>query len=123
MNRKEESGKALEKNEKKRTRTACCDIFHDEKQVTLNLEMPGVSRESLDVRIDGNLLIITGSKKLPSLKGDFLIREIRDEDYHQEFTLDDTIDREKIQAVVKQGLVTLELQKKESVLPRRITIN
>jgi HSP20 family protein len=106
-----------------RTRKACCDIFHDDKEVVIQLEMPGVGKEQLDVRVDGNMLVIHGSKTLADHKGDYLLKEIRPEDYHQVYALDDTIDREKISAAVKQGLVTLTLKKKDSLLPKKITIS
>lgn len=107
----------------RKTFPACCDIYHDNESVVLYMEMPGVSKENLDIRIDQDLLIIDGRRELQSPEGQYRIREIKQGDYHQEYTIDDTIDRDKIDATIKNGLVTLTLGLKESEKPRKITVN
>ena len=115
------------KDLEKRTQTACCNIYNDKDRMILELEMPGVSKDNLDVNIDHNILKVHGVRNRyggsEKEKGEFLIREIRSDDYYQEFTIDDTIDRDKVTASINQGIVRVELQMKESVLPRKITIN
>lgn len=101
---------------------APCDIIHDSDSVTLYLEMPGVTKENLDIRIDKDLLIIDGHKETPDTKGSYLIHEIKNGDYHQEYTIDDTIDRNNINAVIKNGIVTLTLGVKESEKPKKIKV-
>ncbi|MDC7227373.1 MAG: Hsp20/alpha crystallin family protein [Spirochaetales bacterium] len=107
---------------KKHNQVACCDIFNGEETVILKLEMPGVPKENLDISIDNDTLIISGKKLMPSEDGNYIIREIRNADYYQKYTLDDTIDRTNIDASVKNGVVTLILSLKESVKPRKIQI-
>ncbi|MCF7953418.1 MAG: Hsp20/alpha crystallin family protein [Spirochaetales bacterium] len=107
----------------RKTYPACCDIYSEGDKVVLQLEMPGVSRENLQVNVDGDLLIVHGHKWLPAADGEFHIREIPDGDYHQEYTLDDTIDRDKISASISNGIVTITMQLKEAVKPRKIKIN
>ena len=106
----------------KQTHTACCDIFNGEDKVTLRLEMPGVPKENLEIKIDNDVLIISGKKNIPSEGGKYIVREIRSADYYQKYSLDDTIDRNTIEASVKNGVVTLILNLKESVKPRKIKI-
>jgi HSP20 family protein len=101
---------------------AVCDIFHDKESVVLTLEMPGVSKENLDIKIDKDLLIIHGKRVINPVNGAYKIKEIRDCDFHQEYTIDDTINREKIDAVIKNGIVTLTLGIKESEKPRKIEV-
>lgn len=101
---------------------ARCDIFQSDERVVIKLEMPGVQKEDLDVRVDNDLLIVSGKKSTQAAEGKFLVREIRAADYYQEYTLDDTIDRNSIDAVIKNGVVTLNLSLKESVKPRKIEI-
>ena len=108
---------------KRRIRPACCDIFQNQEQVVVSMEMPGVTKENLDVRVDGDLLIIDGKKTSMGNKSVYLLREIRDGDYHHEFTLDDTIDRDTINASIKNGVVTLTLGLKESEKPRKIEVS
>ena len=107
---------------KRITRSANCDIFNGEDRIILKLEMPGVSKENLEVKVDKDILIINGKKRLTSDEGKYLIKETRAGDYHQEFSLDDTIDRDNIDATIKNGVVTLILSLKESVKPRKIQI-
>jgi len=127
----ESKDKELQKNKKadvqkqtqRKTYPACCDIYSEEDKVIMKLEMPGVNREGLQISVDGDMLIVHGRKDLPAANGDFHVHEIPDGDYHQEYTLDDTIDREKIQAGIKNGLVTITMGLKEAVKPRKIKIN
>ena len=108
--------------ETRKTITAACDIYHDKESVILTLEMPGVSKENLDIKVDGDLLIIHGKREMNPVNGEYRIKEIRDCDFHQEYTIDDTIDRNKIDAVIKNGIVTLTLGIKESEKPRKIEV-
>lgn len=101
---------------------ARCDIYKNSSHVVLNMEMPGVVKDNLDIKIDGDRLFIRGKKDIGLPKGKYLVREIRAGEYYQEFTIDDTIDRNKIEAVIKNGMVTLTLGIKESEKPRRITV-
>jgi len=102
---------------------ACCDIYEDKGNVILKMEMPGVSKENLEIKIDGDILVIHGKKEIPSNeKATYHIREIRNGDYHHEYTIDDTIDREKINASLEKGVLTLTLSVKESQKPRKINV-
>ncbi|MBN2737185.1 MAG: Hsp20/alpha crystallin family protein [Spirochaetales bacterium] len=112
--------KTIQQN--KRTYRAACDIYHEEDKVVLTMEMPGVTKEDLNIRIDGNVLYIHGQKKLHHENGEYRMREIPEGDFYHEFTLDDTIDRNKVDAQLKNGVVTLVLRIKESEKPRKINV-
>lgn len=101
---------------------APCDIIHDNESVTLYMEMPGVTKENLDIRVDKDLLIIDGRKENMEMEGKYIVHEIKNSDFHQEYTIDDTIDRDHINAVIKNGIVTLSLGVKESEKPRKIKV-
>jgi len=108
---------------KRRQLAACSDIYEDKGNVILKMEMPGVTKENLDVKIDNDTLVIHGKKnELHDEKANFLIREIRDGDYYQEYTIDNTIDRNKIDAALDRGVLTLTLSMKESEKPRKIQV-
>jgi HSP20 family protein len=111
-----------EMDSQRRIIPTACDIYLEKEQVVCKLEMPGVTREHLEIKVDGDRLIIHGIKAAREAKGEYLIREIRDGDYHHEFTLDDTVDRNKIDASVKNGAVTVTLGIKESEKPRKINV-
>ena len=106
----------------RKTIPAVCDIYHEEGSVTMTMEMPGVTKESLEIKVDNDLLIIDGKRSNFPSDGEYLVKEIVDCDFYQEYTIDDTIDRDKIDAKIQNGIVTLSLGIKESAKPRTIEI-
>lgn len=89
---------------------------------TLQLEMPGVNKEGLEISVENNELAITGRRSMPNIKGTILHRESRAENYRRSFELDPSIDMGKISAKIEQGVVTLQLPKAEHVKPRKINV-
>jgi HSP20 family protein len=89
---------------------------------TLEVEMPGVSKENLEMWIENNELTIVGRRSMPSVEGTLLHRESRSENFRRAFELDPSIDAEKISAKIEQGVVTLTLPKAEQVKPRKIAV-
>jgi len=85
------------------------------------MEMPGVSQQNLDVRIDGNELRVVGRRQQPQ-DARYLLRERRPGDYLQAWTLDETIDQNRVDAVLRQGILTLTLDLKDQVKPRTVKI-
>jgi len=62
---------------------SCCDIFEEDGRIILKMEMPGVEKENLDIQVDTNLLKIHARKNTNGYKDvKYLVREIRDADYH-----------------------------------------
>ena len=89
----------------------------------LEVEMPGVSKESLEMWVENNELTILGRRSMPSVEGTLLHRESRPENFRRAFELDPSIDAEKISAKIEQGVVRLTLPKAEQVKPRKITVS
>jgi HSP20 family protein len=81
-----------------------------------------VTKDNLDVKIDGDQLAIHGKRPASGEKGTFLIREIPEGDFYQSYTIDDTIDRNKIDAALEKGILALTLHLKESEKPRKINV-
>lgn len=100
-----------------------CSIDEDVGVVTLRLEMPGVAREGLDVSVETNTLTIEGRRGGNQPSGEWLLRERPVGGYRKVFTLDETIDREKIEALLADGLLTIKLHIQEAAKPRKIAIN
>ena len=98
------------------------NIYNGEGKVFLEMEMPGVSKDGLEIRVDGNHFTVEGKKSVGKLPGKFILREIKDGDFQHLFTLDETIDRDKIEASISNGVVTISLGIKESEKPRKIKI-
>lgn len=85
-------------------------------------EMPGVSREGLEVTLEGNTLILTGRRDLKPLPGQALYVESKPEGFRRVFELDPVVDTAKIAAHLEQGLLTVTLPKAERVKPRKIVV-
>ena len=107
----------------RRTLRPAGDIREDDDLVTLRLEMPGVSKENVEIKVDGDTLHVHGRRDAYADDVRFVLRERRDADYRARYTLDDRIDLERIDAQMAQGVLTLTLHVKEEVKPRTITIN
>jgi len=99
-----------------------CSICGDESAVVLKIEMPGVHKDDIEVRIDHDQLVISGKLPDESSSGTWLLHERRQGNYERRFTIDSTIDRDRIEAVYELGIMTLTLHVKEEVKPRRIEI-
>jgi HSP20 family protein len=89
---------------------------------TLEVEMPGVNKETLEMWVENNELTILGRRAVPAVEGMLLHRESRSENFRRTFELDPSIDTGKISAKIEQGVVSLTLPKAEQVKPRKITV-
>jgi HSP20 family protein len=98
------------------------NIYETSEGYVLQAEMPGVTKEGLEVTLEGSTLTFIGRRGDDALPGDVLYRESRAANYRRVFELDPAIDTSKITAEVRQGLLTLTLPKAERVKPRKIEI-
>jgi HSP20 family protein len=114
--------KEREKEQVRFIRPFCFICEEEAGVVTLKLEMPGVGKDRLDIDVDGNELQITGKREAGGGEGTYLMRERPSGTFRQVYTLDDTIDRNKIEASLEGGVLTLTLHRRESEKPRKITI-
>ena len=90
---------------------------------TLEVEMPGINKEGLEISIENNELTALGHRSLPAVEGTLIHRESRPENYRRTFELDPSINGDKISAKIDQGVVTLTLPKAEHIKPRKITVS
>ncbi|MCC7518873.1 MAG: Hsp20/alpha crystallin family protein [Verrucomicrobiae bacterium] len=91
-------------------------------EVIVELEMPGVDRNRLDVSVDGDELIVTGHRLHEKTDSTPVWRETRDEDFRRSFTLGDHVNRAAISASFQDGVLTLRLSKAEDVKPRHVEV-
>ena len=89
----------------------------------LEIEMPGVKKDGLEISVENNELTIIGRRSLSAVEGTLIHRESRPENFRRAFEIDPSIDADKISAKIDQGLVTLTLPKAEHVKPRKITVS
>ncbi len=97
-------------------------IWSTEGKIVLKLEMPGVGQESLSIDIENDTMTIHGSRKSTPTEGKLIINERRDADYAKAFTLDESIDRDSVDAVMENGVLTLTLHELEAARPRKIPV-
>ena len=90
---------------------------------TLEIEMPGVKKDGLEISVENNELTVIGRRSLPAVEGTLIHRESSPENFRRAFEIDPSIDADKISAKIDQGLVTLTLPKAEHVKPRKIAVS
>lgn len=99
-----------------------CNISEEEGKVRLSVEMPGVARDGIEVSVEKNELVIVGKSSSKEAEGAYLIRERRRGEFRKRFIIDETIDRERIDATMANGVLSLTLNVKEAAKPKRIEI-
>jgi HSP20 family protein len=98
-------------------------VVEDNDGYVLRVEMPGLNKEGLEISLEDNELTIIGRRSLPKVDGTLVHQELRGENFRRTFQLDPSIDGEKINAKIEQGVLTLTLPKAEHVKPRKITVS
>jgi len=87
-------------------------------------ELPGISKDDISIKIQGNYLEISGKRAIETPKGYKAHRNERSAStFSRSFTLPDEVDAEKVDAKLKDGVLYLTLPKSEAAKPRQITIN
>jgi HSP20 family molecular chaperone IbpA len=101
--------------------TPPADIYETPEGLVVMADLPGVTKETLDVRVDNNILTIRGmAHHLGS--GDPIHREYELINFFRQFELGEKIDQGKIAAELKYGVLILHLPKAEEAKPRRIEV-
>jgi HSP20 family protein len=102
--------------------TPLANILETKDGYVLEAEMPGVSKDGLELTVENGELTIFGRRAAAEKKGREVYRESRSFDYRRSFELDPAIDSTNITAKIDQGVLTLHLPKAESVKPRKIAV-
>ncbi len=110
-----------ETRQEERFLTPPVDIFENENELTVLADLPGVSKENLNVRVEDNILTIE-AKPDKNGKGDSLYREFELATFYRQFQLTETVSREGIDAELKSGVLTLRLPKVEEAKPKLIEV-
>ena len=98
------------------------NIFETGDGYVLEAEMPGVTRDGLEITLQGTEVTITGHRAAESAAGETLLRERSPVDYRRTFELDPAMDTSRIAAKMNQGVLTLTLPKTENVKPMKIEV-
>jgi len=99
------------------------DIFEDETGITVLADMPGVSRERLDMQIDNNTLSIQGKTEVTVPDGmEALYADVRSTLFQRSFALSSELDGSKADASLKDGVLALRIPKREEHKARKIEV-
>lgn len=90
----------------------------------MKAEVPGLTKDDLNVKIQGNYLEISGTQKSDAPDGYSIHRVERGTTtFSRSFTLPSEVDADKVDATLQDGILTLTLPKSETAKPKQITIN
>ncbi len=98
------------------------NIFETRDGYVVEAEMPGVTKEGLEITVEGNEITIVGHRSTEPLPGEVVFSECAKADFRRAFEMDPAIDTARISARINQGVLTLTLPKSEQVKPRRIKV-
>jgi len=91
--------------------------------LTLRAELPGLSEKELDISVTANVLTVKAARKVEAPEGYAAHRRERQSfSFTQSYELPTRIDPEKVQASLKQGVLTLTLPKAAEAQPKRVTV-
>jgi HSP20 family molecular chaperone IbpA len=100
------------------------DVIEDTTGITLYADLPGVPRDKLNLRVEGDQLTIEADLVLALPQGmEPSHAEVQVSRYRRAFTLSNELDAEKVSAELSQGVLRVRIPKAEHAQPRRISVN
>ncbi|HUD21641.1 MAG TPA: Hsp20/alpha crystallin family protein [Acidobacteriaceae bacterium] len=100
------------------------DIYEDEQQLVLKLEVPGIKQDALDVNVENQTLTVKGERKFENeeKQENFHRIERRYGSFTRTFTLPQTVDTGAVKATYDAGVLTISLAKKEAAKPKQVKV-
>ena len=104
--------------------TPSLDVYETQEKFVITMELPGVSLDDVDISVEDSTLVVRGERKFYREQDEdsFLRIERRFGEFTRSLTLPSTADAEGIQASFDQGVLMIEVPKREEARPRKITI-
>jgi HSP20 family protein len=101
------------------------DVYEDEHNVVLKIEVPGIDEKDIDVRIENNTLTVQGERKFEKEEKEENYRRVERQygSFTRTFTLPNTVDPEQVQANYDKGVLKIQLAKKAEAKPKQIKVN
>src|ERR1700730_5040444 len=101
------------------------DVYEDEHNVTLKIEVPGIDEKDIDVRVANNILTVHGERKIEKEEKEENYRRIERQygSFSRTFTLPNTVDTESASANYDKGVLKVTLAKKAEAKPKQIKVN
>ena len=99
------------------------DVFENEASITLLADLPGVQREQLHIRVDGDTLVLEATAQTGGPENmELVYGEAQCPAYRRQFTLSRELDTGRIEAQLRDGVLRLNIPKSEAARPRRIEV-
>lgn len=102
------------------------DIHEDDKNYYLSFDLPGIGKDSIDISISNDMLIVSGSRKSESNHNDNYSRfnSIQYGDFQKSFNLPENVNQDKISAKMKDGVLSMTIKKSKNISEdiKKITI-
>jgi HSP20 family protein len=98
------------------------DIFENEEELTLFADMPGATSDTVYIKYENRELALHARCKPRQTETNYLLCEYGVGDYYRVFSLDESINADKISAELKNGVLTVHLPKAEAVKPKKIAV-
>ena len=112
-----------ERTREKRVYSPGVDIIERKSDILVLADIPGADEKSVDITLEKNVLMISAKVEADIPENQRLtVLEYGLGDYQRAFTLSDEVDKDKIQATVKNGVLRLVLPKSEGVKTKKITV-
>jgi len=101
------------------------DVYEDEHNVTLKIEVPGIEEKDIDVRIENNTLTVHGERKFEKEEKEENYRRVERQygSFTRSFTLPNTVDHENVSANYEKGVLKIKLAKKAEAKPKQIKVS
>ncbi|MGI9287385.1 MAG: Hsp20/alpha crystallin family protein [Pseudomonadales bacterium] len=102
--------------------TPSADIVRNGDEFLLELDVPGIKPEAINLSVEDNTLTVEGERASEREQGDVLRSERLTGKFKRSFTLSDAIDQDAIKAEFNNGVLSVTLRKKAELEPRRISV-
>src|SRR6516164_4608137 len=101
------------------------DIYEDEHSLQLKLEVPGIEQKDLDVKVENNVLTVSGERKFEKEEKEENFRRVerRYGSFTRSFTLPNTVNPEDVSANYENGILKIKLGKRAEAKPKQIKVN
>ena len=101
------------------------DIYEDEHNIALKLEVPGIDEKDMDVRIEGNTLTVHGERKIEKDEKEENFRRVERQygSFTRSFTLPSSVDPGQVSANYDNGVLKIKLAKKAEAKPKQVRVS
>ena len=114
---------AAKAREESLTLAPAVDIYENAQGITLQADMPGVSKDGLSIQADRNNLVIEGNAVIDMPDGmEAIYADVQATRYRRSFALSGELDTERIEASLKDGVLTLRIPKRAEFRPRKVEV-